>query len=589
MKKIFGLIFGLLICIFVAVPAFAENFYITNYDVNINVDKNKTAHVTEEIDVNFTVSSHGIYRTIPLKGNNISNIRIYPYQYSDSIEGDNLKIKIGDPDVYVNGPKHYQISYDYNFLDNKNEFYFNIIGTQWGTEIRKASFSVTMPEKFDSSKAGLSIGREGTAGFNGGAQFFVNENTLSGYTTQTLPAYNGITLRVEVPKGYFNHKTNYVPMIVIAIMLVLTVISWFIWFKFGKDKPVIPVVTFYPPKNYNSAEVELMYKGKASEKSLVSLIFYLANKGYLKISDSMFGFEIEKVKEYDGNNPIESAFMRALIPKNKISQVELSVSRVFYKECQTIIEHINKARNKIFVKDSINPGLIFLMSLCLLGIGALTLFSLFNFDIFRIISMGFVILFPLIAIGVLIAFFVSGRKNIETGIFIIIWSVFFGGIPFLGLLSSIVINSSTIPAIFTGVIGLVVSSICLYHLPQRNDFGNKMLGEVLGLKHFIEVAEKHRLEKLLAENPSYVYDVLPYAYVLDVSDKWIKQFESIMTLQPDWYSGNVLNVHNFNTFANNMSSVSIPSSSNGGVSSSSSSGGGGHSGGGGGGGGGGSW
>ena len=234
MKKIFGLIFGLLIYIFVSIPAFAENFYITNYDVNINVDKNKTAHVTEEIDVNFTVSSHGIYRTIPLKGNTISNIRIYPAKYSESIDGNNQKIKIGDPDVYVSGPKHYRISYDYNFLDNKNEFYFNIIGTQWETEIQKASFSVTMPEKFDSNKAGLSIGREGTAGFNGGAQFFVNDKTLSGYTTQSLPAYNGITLRVEVPKGYFNHKTNYVPMIVISIMLALTVISWFIWFTYGK-------------------------------------------------------------------------------------------------------------------------------------------------------------------------------------------------------------------------------------------------------------------------------------------------------------------------------------------------------------------
>lgn len=584
MKKIFGLIFGLLIYIFVSIPAFAENFYITNYDVNINVDKNKTAHVTEEIDVNFTVSSHGIYRTIPLKGNTISNIRVYPAKYSESIDGNNQKIKIGDPDVYVSGPKHYRISYDYNFLDNKNEFYFNIIGTQWETEIQKASFSVTMPEKFDSNKAGLSIGREGTAGFNGGAQFFVNDKTLSGYTTQSLPAYNGITLRVEVPKGYFNHKTNYVPMIVISIMLTLTVMSWLIWFNFGKDKPVIPVVTFYPPKNYNSAEVELMYKGKASEKSLVSLIFYLANKGYLKISDSMFGFEIEKVKEYNGNNPVEKAFMNALIPGQKTSQIELSVSRTFYKQCQIIIENINKVRNKIFVKDSISPRLIFLMSLCLLGLGALTLFSMFNFDILRMLSMGFVLLFPLIAISVLIGFFVSGRKDTFSGYFTIVWAAGFGGIPFLMLLPNIVINSSTIPAIFTGIIGLVVSSICLYHLPQRNDFGNRMLGEVLGLKKFIEVAEKHRLETLLKENPSYVYDVLPYAYVLDVSDKWIKQFESIMTLQPEWYSGNVLNVHNFNTFANNMSSVSTPSSSNGG-----SSGGGGHSGGGGGGGGGGSW
>ena len=588
MKKLFGLIFGLLICIFVALPAFAENFYITNYDVKINVDKNKTAHVTEDIDVYFTNSSHGIFRKIPLKGNTVTNIDVTNDIYSLNDNNIGYKtIKIGNPNSLISGAHKYKISYDYNFLDNKNEFYFNIIGTEWDVEIQKASFSVTMPEKFDSSKAGLSIGREGTAGFSGGAQFFVNENTLSGYTTQTLPAYNGITLRVPVSNGYFNHKTNYTSMTVISLMILLTVISWFIWFNFGKDRPVIPVVTFYPPKDYNSAEVELMYKGKATEKSLVSLIFYLANKGYLKISDSMFGFEIEKVKEYDGNNPIERAFMNALIPNQKTSQVELSVSRTFYRKCQAIIGTINKAREKIFVKDSISPGLIVLMSLCLLGLGALTIFSLFNFDILRILSMGFVILFPVIALVVLITYFLSSRKNLFSSIFIIVWSAGFGGMPMIFLLPNFVINSVTIPAIATGIIGLVISSICLYHLPQRNEFGNKMLGEVLGLKQFITVAEKHRLEALLKENPSYVYDVLPYAYVLDVSDKWIKQFENIMQLRPDWYSGNVLSVASFNTFASNMSSVSVPSTSNGGVSSSS--GGGGHCGGGGGGGGGGSW
>ena len=587
MKKIFGLIFGLLICIFVALPAFAENFYITNYDVKIDVDKDKTAHVTENINVNFTVSSHGIFRKIPLKGNTITNISVPTDQYSIIDEDGYKKIKIGNPDKLISGPHSYKIIYDYNFLDNKNEFYFNIIGTEWATEIKRASFSVTMPEKFDSGKAGLSVGREGSSGFNGGAQFFVNENTLSGYTTQTLPAYNGITLRVPVPSGYFEHKTNYTSMIVISLMILLALISWFVWFTFGKDKPIVPVVTFYPPKDYNSAEVELMYKGKATEKSLVSLIFYLANKGYLKISDSMFGFEIEKVKEYDGNNPIERAFMSALIPGQKTSQIELSISRTFYKQCQAIIGTINKARQKIFVKDSISLGLIVLMSLCILGLGALTIFSLFNFDIFKILSMGFVILFPLIALIVLISHFVSSGKNIATSIFIIVWSAGFGGIPLIMLLPSLVINSVTIPAITTGVISLIISSICLYHLPQRNEFGNKMLGEVLGLKQFITVAEKYRLEKLLAENPSYVYDVLPYAYVLDVSDRWIKQFEGIMTLQPEWYSGNVLSVNSFNTFASNISSVSVPSTSNGGVSSSS--GGGGHCGGGGGGGGGGSW
>lgn len=586
MKKIFCLIFGFLICIFVSVPAFAESFYITNYDVNISVDKDKTAHVIENIDVYFTVLSHGIYRKIPLKGNTITNINVSE-QNQISNDGDYTKIKIGDPNMMISGPHSYKISYNYNFTDNKNEFYFNIIGTEWDTEIKKASFSVTMPEKFDSSKAGLSIGRYGTVGFNGGAQFFVNDNTLSGYTTQPLLPNNGITLRVPVPNGYFNHKTNYTSMMIMSLMLLLTAICWFIWFTYGKDKPVIPVVTFYPPKDYNSAEVELMYRGKATEKSLVSLIFYLANKGYLKISDSMFGFEIEKVKEYDGNNPVERAFMSALVPNQKTSQIELSVSRTFYRQCQTIIDTINKAKIKIFEKNSISFGLIIPMALCILTLGALTIFSMFGFDILRIFSMGPVILFPIIALIILITTFAGGKKDIFTKIFIIIWSAGFGGIPLLMLLPNLVINSVTVPVIVTGIIGLVISSICLYHLPQRNEFGNRMLGEVLGLKQFITVAEKHRLEALLKENPSYVYDVLPYAYVLDVSDKWIKQFESITELKPDWYSGGVINAMAFNTFAFNMSSVTTPSTSNGGVSSSH--GGGGHSGGGGGGGGGGGW
>ena len=590
MKKIFSLIFGLLICIFIAVPAFAENFYITNYNVKIDVDKDKTAHVTENIDVFFTISSHGIFRNIPLKGNTITNISVASDQFSLSDNNGYKKIKIGDPYRTITGPHSYKISYDYNFLDNKNEFYFNIIGTEWPVEIRRVNFTVNMPEQFDPNKAGLSIGKEGTVGFDGEAQFFVNENTLSGYITRSLPEYNGITLRVEVPNGYFNHQTNYKSIIVISIMLLLIFISWYIWFKYGKDKPVIPVVTFYPPNNYNSAEVELMYKGKATEKSLVSLIFYLANKGYLKISDSMFGFEIEKVKNYNGKNHIEKEFMDALLPSNKISQADLSVSRTFYKKCQNIIDAINKARNQIFVKDSISPKLIFFMSLCIFGLCVLTIYSLLNFSISEILQIGIFLIYPLMALIFLIIYFTSSRKNRASSLFIIIWALGFGGVPLTMIIPNLQINSITTPAIITGSIGLIISLICLYNLPQRSEFGNKMLGEVLGLKQFIEVAEKYRLEKLLSENPSYVYDVLPYAYVLDVSDKWIKKFESIMTLNPEWNNGNLIGTNSFHTFANNFMSVTIPTVSNGGVSSSSSSGGGGgFSGGGGGGGGGGSW
>ena len=109
--------------------------------------------------------------------------------------------------------------------------------------------------------------------------------------------------------------------------------------------------------------------------------------------------------------------------------------------------------------------------------------------------------------------------------------------------------------------------------------------------------EKDKLEALVMENPNYFYDILPYTYVLGVSDKWIKKFESISLQAPSWYdSSNGFDVSSFGTFMNSTmvsaqsAMSSSPSSSSDGFSSDGGgSSGGGSSGGGSGGGGGGSW
>ena len=41
---------------------------------------------------------------------------------------------------------------------------------------------------------------------------------------------------------------------------------------------------------------------------------------------------------------------------------------------------------------------------------------------------------------------------------------------------------------------------------------------------------------LVNENSTYFYDILPYTYVLGVSNKWIKKFESINVNPPTWYN-----------------------------------------------------
>ena len=126
------------------------------------------------------------------------------------------------------------------------------------------------------------------------------------------------------------------------------------------------------------------------------------------------------------------------------------------------------------------------------------------------------------------------------------------------------------------------------YMSKRTPYGTEMLGRIGGFKNFLETAEKDKLETLVMENPQYFYDILPYTYVLGVSDKWMKKFESITVEPPTWYVGyhySAFDMMMFHHFMNTTMTTATSSM----TSRPSSGGGGGFSGGGSGGGGGGSW
>ena len=64
-------------------------------------------------------------------------------------------------------------------------------------------------------------------------------------------------------------------------------------------------------------------------------------------------------------------------------------------------------------------------------------------------------------------------------------------------------------------------------LLKRSEESNITLGKLKGFRNFLITAEKEKLEMLVAENPSYFYDIIPYTYALGVSDIWIKKFETM--------------------------------------------------------------
>jgi hypothetical protein len=91
---------------------------------------------------------------------------------------------------------------------------------------------------------------------------------------------------------------------------------------------------------------------------------------------------------------------------------------------------------------------------------------------------------------------------------------------------------------------------------KRNKKYAALQGELEGLKKFIKTAEVDKLKALVEENPSYFYNVLPFAYIFNLSDKWIKQFEKLTELNVEWNSSSKIDVNKFGSFIKSMNAAS---------------------------------
>ena len=621
-RKIINLLFCIFTFFLFSLNCYANDYDITKYDVEIVVDEHNKYSIKENIDTYFNVSKHGIVRRIPLYNNIIrqdgtrernrvliSNVHVNE-EFASSRENNNYVLKIGSADKTINGKHSYTISYDYDIgLDKNNkydELYFNIIGTNWDTDISNVTFKITMPKEFDASKLGFSYGEYGESNTDN-ISYDVDGNVITGSFEGTLLAGEGLNVRMELPEGYFIRKSVGSSLLecwyyVIPILGVL--ISYLIWKKYGKDDQVVDVVSFYPPENMNSLDVAFAKKGSVNSNDAVSLLVYLASKGYIKIVEdkkSKSKFTIQKVKEYDGNNKEEELFFRGLFKKvwDSISSDELNES--FYLTINSILTKKNSTANRkeIFNNKSSNKRYILFLFM-LITSSLSTIIPALGYKlsdvIFSIIICNLIGIVALIIVGI-----IYDNNCTKKGLNSALGFAFFFVLA-LAVANFTIIGFEYIYYDIVYLIGFILCMVCTYLIyffylivTKRTEYGNKVLGEVNGFKKFLETAEKDKLESLVHDDPSYFYNILPYAYVLGVSDAWIKQFEGIAIAPPDWYeSADTFDYYRFNRSLNrtihSASRVmnSVPQSS-GGSSSGGGFSGGGFSGGGSGGGGGSSW
>ena len=587
-------------------------YTIESYDVNMIVNENNTFDITETISVIFTGNNnHGIYRKIPTRntlirddGSRSSNIaKISNITANDKFTISNQNgykiIKLGDKHETVSGNQTYIIKYNYNIgrdpLKNKDELYFNLLGNDRDEEVKNVTFTVEMPKTFDASTIGFTRGYRRYSEI-ADVNYTVSGHTIKGHLNNSLESNEALTIRLTLPEGYFvgaSYNIDYLRLFKILICLIMVIISYTLWNKYGKDNMIFKTAEFYPPYGLNSLDVGFFYKGYTEKKDVLSLLIYLANKGYLKIEEYEKGdlttdnFKIIKLKDYDGDNEYEKMFLEGLFNSKKQEVTYNDLYNKFYLTLNEITSKVDNRENEelIFEKISLEKRFIILVMIFIV------FFIMTGLSIFKVGFGGpFVMCLSFLTGSLLFVYIEPKAENILLAC--ISWGI-------VGLYYMMVNNSnelfniSLLAELIVEEFSLIMLIVFLAIIRRRTQYGTKILSKIKGFKNFLETVEKPRLEQLVMDDPEYFYNILPYTYVLDISDKWIKKFENITLKAPDWYYGySSLNTHNFSNIINSTySSISYSMSSQVSTSSSggSSSSGGGISGGGSGGGGMGSW
>lgn len=549
--------------------------YAESMDINITANDDYTFNVEQRIRVHMGYDEHGIYMIIPYTNESSIDIDSVsgPGDYKQVYKGKNgkhfVQLKIGDPDRYLEGTQEWVVKYTiqgYKLKDEKDFVALSVVPAFWDIPIKHIKTTITMPKAVKWNNLTMYAGSDGSKkSLLEDEHFKLVKKTNKQLIIEgkDLPDHYGASMRADLPKGYWNITINDYPLTVLLCLAFFAIVCAVVWFIFGRDIKPIETVEFYAPEGLAPAEIGYLIDGTIDDKDLISMIFYFASKGYVSIEQKGNSevYIIRKLKSID-DAADEPRYAKILFHGLFSGTVETFTTNIpskrFAEACNNArvsIEnrHMSKESKLHDTKSLVARGILVVIGFLLL----LILGAMFYINYrFVLISVG------LVATGVLtiVEFFLlnsvvnkkySLSKQERLALKIASSVV---GLIICGILAFIC--SRPYGATFIGImIGLVIILIdfILVCIERKNPALVEIQGRILGFRNFIELAEVDKLKALVEENPEYFYDIMPYAYVFGLSDKWVKKFENISMEAPNWYSGN--GMVNMYIFATMMDSV----------------------------------
>lgn len=590
MKSILIFLFTLAFS-FTTVQAYGEKYdpycVIDKLEYFAQVHADNTWDVTEIIHVDFKKPRHGIFQYVEQKYNvelggkeceyfaPATDIKVMHHKYKNTyLQHDRFTvIRIGDTDKELEGKVVYSIEYTLHFPDDGfkggDVLFTSVLGAMCENYIKEFNYNITFDEPLPAAFADSLRIYSGKLGkkensLNVSCKV-VSQNNISG-SAANINHHNAITLYANMPEGYWKGTTHPVvlevkwlgywlmsslisfpTLLVILVCILFVIVLVKLLRNRGKEKP-IPVIEYSAPDGISSAEVGYIIDLSVDVEDLTSLIVWWASKGYLSIEE--VAPEEGKGKKMDDNPEIILHKIKDL-PEDA-PEYQQKFWKVFFDKKDSIA--ISKMGKKFKQIDSAKTALKhkYKEEKSLQEFNGTLFLYLFGFLFLAVFAIlvccwsqeSYELLFTWIAVVVLGAMqnlITADSKYVDSWKKKLVnYSIMLGYFcaSLIVVLLVIDVGSPRCPNIVLYGITLMSWILILLgpSLQRDTPYRIELMSRLLGFREFINTAEVPMLKAMVDENPNYFYDVLPYAIVFGLSDKWCKRFKEIDFEPPTWYN-----------------------------------------------------
>ena len=466
--------------------------------------------------------------------------------YEKGRRGQSISLKIGDSDVTLTGLQTYIITYTVDRViqryETHDEVYWNITGSEWDTDILKASAIVRSPFG-QITRSECFAGSVGTTSRECSAEWSDTESVFSSKTqlgygqdftvVVALDKNNELIFpgRLKTLLSTFIDNWGYL------ISLLPFGIFVFVWFKKGRDKRYITDTVYYKPKDTKEttvnpfarkflpmvyhpidtltpSQVGTIVDEKVDIHDIVAEIVELARLGFLRIEklekDKLIGKETDYAfykldKDISNLHEYQRYLLDKLFDEDYADKTIKELERLFKKDdrkLKQLLELTNQ--NALTLLSSLKNKFY-------------SHLEEFRKELYKSLDDAKIF---------------DGKPDIVRGK----WIGIFIGLEVLVaiiLFNFVNLTDNFFPLLIFGILS-VPSFFFAYSMPRKTAWGYSLFQQIRGLAFYLK---KGKWRHEIAERHLFFEEMIPLAISLEVIDKLANDMQDLGDAAPSYFTG----------------------------------------------------